>query len=319
MMANPFYQPYAPPVFDASDACWKAFLGQHGYVVIQVLDDDAAKLVFESMWAWILERFPNVRRDDPSSYTFENWPDHIHGILKSYGAGHADFVWDLRVTPTILDVFAEIHGVDAKDLITSFDGFCFYPKGLPVQPNQLWAHRDQNPNSNAWMCYQGLVSLTPPSENAGGLVLWDSTLHTDFSGLHDTKDVKGNWYKIPKDHDLGVGKLMRVPRGALVLWDSRIVHQNTPGLTKDFPDRACVYLCMQPRSSATKATLEKRVKYYLAGRTTSHWPGKVKVNSEAVMFRSRYKTDPKRVMAEHYRVYKPESETVRRLVGFGTK
>lgn len=313
------FAPYEPKVFQLDitnpNPEWLTHLTRNGWAAVQVLTEAEAEKKFEQMWAWILERFPGVKRGDPETYGYDTWPDNIKGILKSYGAGQAEFMWEARTHPNVLDLFSRIYGT--RDLLSSFDGFGLYPKGFVIPLGKRWGHRDQNPKDNTFRCYQGVLTVTDPAPNAGGLVLWPETLHTDFSKEYDVSKVTGNWFSIPTDFQLGTGKLIRVPKGTIVLWDSRIAHQNTPGLDVEFPDRAVLYISMQPKRSVTKHHLEKRQKYYETGRTTSHWSSKgMRVNPDTVMFRSKYKTDPKKVLENYEPVRGPKEVEIRKLVGY---
>ncbi|KAI9013591.1 hypothetical protein DFJ74DRAFT_758361 [Hyaloraphidium curvatum] len=277
------------------DPVWPEVLADQGYVAVAALTAEEARAAHEALWKWITDRFPRVVRGRPETYTLENYPDNVHGILKSYGAGQAEFLWRLRTHPAVLSAFAQIWKEPTSELITSFDGFCIYPAGFGARAGS-WPHRDQDPNVNSRLCIQGQVVLSAPDD-----------------GVLQYSKVKGHWYKIPNEHPLPNGTLLKAPPGTLILWDSCVVHQNTPGSGR--VDRSTAFVCMVPRSFASAATLRKRQSYFLAGRTTSHWPHQVKVNPDAVSFRSKYKTQPKDVMA-NFKQTLAGDKTVRRLVGF---
>ena len=64
-----------------------------------------------------------------------------------------------------------------------------------------------------------------------------------------------------------------VSAGDMVLWDSRLIHENeVGGLPSE--DRCVQYVCMLPRSHPgnTDAQRRKRLECVQQRRTTSHWP-----------------------------------------------
>ena len=76
-------------------------------------------------------------------------------------------------------------------------------------------------------------------------------------------------------------RVLEIPAGALVLWDSRTFHQNRFGKPNS-EERLVQYVCYLPRNHKknTKSNQKKREKYFEERRTTSHWPCSVKVNSK---------------------------------------
>lgn len=73
-------------------------------------------------------------------------------------------------------------------------------------------------------------------------------------------------------------RVVQVPAGCLVIWDSRTFHQNQYGTLPEL--RMVVYVSYLPKSHRSPAEKVKRLKYLLKGRTTSHWAYPVKVNGE---------------------------------------
>ena len=76
-------------------------------------------------------------------------------------------------------------------------------------------------------------------------------------------------------------KILKVPAGSLVIWDSRCFHQNQYG-KPGTEERMVQYVCYFPKNhqNNTPAIKKKRRKYFEDRRTTSHWPAPVKVNSK---------------------------------------
>ena len=93
---------------------------------------------------------------------FNEWkntiPDHDyihnsvdpHGIYKYHQVGHQRFAWLARTNEKIIDIFKTLW--DTDELVTSFDGCCYYPKDYKGE-NRYWTHTDQSPQK------KGLHSL----------------------------------------------------------------------------------------------------------------------------------------------------------------
>ena len=91
-----------------------------------------------------------------------------------------------------------------------------------------------------------------------------------------------NWLRIDPDYLEEIShtkKVLTIPAGSLVLWDSRVFHQNQYGAPNS-EERIVQYVCYLPRDKEkyTKKTKEKRQLYFEKRRTTSHWPYPVTVN-----------------------------------------
>ena len=203
-----------------------------------------------------------------------------HGIYKYHEAGHTRHAWYLRTHPNIQNIFKQIW--KTNELIVSFDGCCYISKNCRKKDN-CWTHSDQAPTSEGLKCYQGYVSLTNNEERT--FVVYEGThlVHYEYfkrRGINNSK----NWNLIPSE-DLecikNKRKVLNVTRGSLVIWDSRIFHQNQYGKPNS-EERIVQYICYLPKnhSSNNKKMREKRKRYFDERRTTSHWPVPVRVNGK---------------------------------------
>tara|TARA_B110000261_G_C13022425_1_gene332668 strand:+ start:163 stop:1020 length:858 start_codon:yes stop_codon:yes gene_type:complete len=203
-----------------------------------------------------------------------------HGIYKYNQAGHQDFAWFIRTRPSVKNVFETVW--HTNELTVSFDGSCFIPKEFDGQ-DKFWCHSDQSPKYNFFKCYQGLVALTDNKERT--LVVWDKTHlthHEYFKNIGREKDPS-NWQRIPNEDEDTLKPLKRVlhvPAGSMVLWDSRLFHQNQYG-PAGCEERVVQYVCMLPKNVKTNSAHQqkKRQLYFDTKRMTSHYPYPIKVNS----------------------------------------
>ena len=232
----------------------------------------------------------NVLSEEDIEYCkkeFRSWQNTIlekdhsisaHGIYKFHQVGHTKFAWYIRTRPTVQDVFKKLWSTD--DLIVSFDGSCYIPKDMKRR-DTCWVHTDQAPSSVGLQCYQGFVSLTENKERT--IVLYEGThkIHERYFKEKNNTSKK-NWQLIDKNDvkDMEEHKrVLHVPAGALVLWDSRVFHQNQYGNPGE--ERMVQYVCFLPKTHKknTPSMQRKRMKYFIERRTTSHWPVPLRVNA----------------------------------------
>ena len=201
-----------------------------------------------------------------------------HGIYKYHHAGQQEHAWYIRTRPNVIAVFQKLWNCD--ELIVSFDGSCYISKET-TKKDGIWTHTDQAPNATGLQCYQGFVALTSNKERT--LVVYEGS-HDYHQKYFEQKNIKSsnNWQLIDHDTLLEMSakkKVLDVPAGALVLWDSRTFHQNQYGAPNS-EERIVQYVCYlaQTHPKNTKSQKLKRLKYFEELRTTSHWPSPIRVN-----------------------------------------
>ena len=239
-----------------------------------------------------------------------------HGIYKYHRAGHTRHAWFIRTRPQVQDVFKYLWNTD--NLVSSFDGSCYISEN-DMSKDKIWTHTDQSAKTSVLKCYQAFVSLTTNKERTFRVYEGSHKIHKSYfenkikplkerindikeelkKELEDSikeqfenelkeisKQIKkydGNWNLI--DHNTlkeieENKKILHVKAGSLVIWDSRVFHQNQYGKTKS-EERIVQYVCYLPKNhpANTQSMKKKRLKYFEEQRTTSHWPYPIKVNS----------------------------------------
>ena len=236
---------------------------------------------------------PNLINNDEidiSKKLFFDWKNNIpnldkihnvidpHGIFKFHQIGHQKHAWFLRTRPQIIEIFKKIWNTD--ELVVSFDGCCYIPKEYNKK-NNIWTHTDQASNDSSLQCYQSFISLTDNEERT--LVVYEKShlLHKEY--FSDKTKSSKRWNLIDHDYLKTIDyskKILKVTKGSLVIWDSRTFHQNQYGQSNS-EERLVQYICYLPKNNIqnTKSEQNKRLKYFLERRTTSHWPYKINVNS----------------------------------------
>lgn len=245
-------------------------LSENGYCIIpNILSKDEIQKAKDMFYAW---------KDTIPNHDFMHRTCDPHGIYKFHEVGHQRHAWYIRTRPNVQRAFKQIWKTDK--LICSFDGSCYISKDNK-QKDKSWIHTDQAPNTNGFQCVQGFVSLTDNSERT--LVVYDKS-HSFHRTYFDEKDIKSskNWTLIDTDtleNMKSQRRVLNVPAGSLVLWDSRSFHSNQYGLPNS-EERIVQYVCYLPKSHPknTPAMIKKRRKYFEERRTTSHWPAPIRVN-----------------------------------------
>lgn len=251
-------------------------LNSKGFVVIEnILTDDEvieAKRLFFEWFDQIVDFYALHKKINP------------HYIFKFHEVGHQLFAWYIRCNHNIQNIFKQIWKTD--DLIVSFDGACYFKqdtKTTSKSKSSIWTHTDQAPKQHGRVCVQGFVSLTDNTNNT--LVVYEGShnLFENYFKTRDMENISSRWNKIDPsylDEIQDRKRVLRVPKGSLVLWDSRVFHQNQ--ITDESEERLVQYVCYLPRNSTenTKANQNKRLLYFNDRRTTSHWPCPVKVNGK---------------------------------------
>ena len=245
-------------------------LTNKGYCVIpNVLSDDEINEAKRLFYDW--------QKTIPNHDKVHNMIDP-HGIYKYHQVGHQEHAWYIRTQPNVIAIFKKLW--NCNKVVVSFDGSCYISKET-IKKDAIWTHTDQAPNTKDLQCYQGFVALTSNKERT--LVVYEGT-HDYHQKYFEEKNIKSsnNWQLIDHEtlREMSVKKkVLDVPAGALVLWDSRIFHQNQYGAPNS-EERIVQYVCYLPdkQPKNTKSQQSKRLKYFEELRTTSHWPYPIRVN-----------------------------------------
>jgi ectoine hydroxylase-related dioxygenase (phytanoyl-CoA dioxygenase family) len=200
-----------------------------------------------------------------------------HGIIKYHEVGHQKHAWYIRTRQNVQNVFKNIW--KTEDVVVSYDGCCYIPADCKKK-DKTWTHTDQAPVKKGLKCIQGFVALTSNTERT--LVVYEGShkLHEEYAKQYNLTSTK-DWLLIQQeylDKIVDSRRVLNIKAGSLVLWDSRTFHQNQYGNASCGEERIVQYVSYLPRCNLTKKMLEKRQKYFIDKRTTSHWAYPVKVN-----------------------------------------
>ena len=264
----------------------KSHLEEYGYVVIPNVFSESEIVEYKQHFFKWYEETPGVK---PFHLAFEQ-----NGIFKYFQVGHQRFSWLARANPKIIEIFKQLW--DTDELVTSFDGCCYFPSNFTGEPN-YWTHTDQSSSKKGKQCLQSFLSLTDNEKRT--FVVYEKThnLHEkyfDELNIHTTND----WHVLNEDYVDGISSLkktLHIKKGDLVVWDSRTFHQNTcEPPDENGEERLVQYLCYLPRNCEknTEEENEKRTACFVQKMNTSHWPYPiVPVNPQPLWLKHYYNID----------------------------
>ena len=161
-----------------------------------------------------------------------------------------------------------------------------------------WYHVDQNPIRKPDRCsVQGFLALTDQNEMTGGLVVYPRT-HLRFDELKSVARSTSDFVAVPGDHPVmdggrAFGVLGQCQAGDFIVWDSRLIHCNTPSCVESAPARKApvdllrvvAYVSMSPATFVLDQSLDqfrKRRKQMIEENATlNHWSTELRVASQS--------------------------------------
>ena len=246
-----------------------------GYTVVPgVLTHEECDLAIAEYQEWL------------SQFKDGEWPYSAHSLIQKYNTGHMHPTWFVRLKAK--KVFAQVWKTDK--LFSSFDAIAI---GRPPEDGQEsfhrmgehWLHLDQNPNRQGLHCYQGAVYLEETEEDDWTMEVMEGS-HLHFETFYadnaraSMKAACNEFYNLLDQEVMTLRakceiKRVPVPKGGIVLWDSRLVHANArPIKGRKNPGRwrFCVFVSMTPAIWTSKEDIENKKKAYKEALMTTHWP-----------------------------------------------
>ena len=243
----------------------KKELAEKGYTIFRNLLSLEEINEYKSEFNEWLNKVPNLRKLHAMI--------DFNGIFKHHEVGNQRFAWLMRTNSKIVNIFKELWETD--ELVTSFDGCCYYPKEYKGY-EKYWTHTDQSSRKKGVHCYQSFVSLTNNVERTLQVYEGSNLLHEDYFEEMNIDEPR-DWNVIDIEYIktiLDSQRILSVNAGDLVVWESRTFHQNLCGGENCEEERLVQYLCYLPKNKEGNNEKEQkhRKRYFETRRTTSHWP-----------------------------------------------
>lgn len=274
-----------PPLFSKNDKeSWLKYLDEEGFVVIQnILTEDEKKKSLDLFVKDMKIVSSNFDKDVPESLIIDNTPTMFNkGMAVFNGFGQSDFMWNIRLNPTIKNIFSIIHKTD--DLCVSLDGFSLFVSSL--QQSKPWLHIDQN-EKNPINSIQGAFNHLPVTEKDAGFICIPKSHKTNFGETSHQKD----WIVFDNQKELFSNSVkLLIPENCLVLWNSRLVHSNI-GMNKKLPNhlnRLTAYISFLPKYLRSENVLQKKCDAYKNGSGTSHWSNQCQIKRYPFGFKKTF-------------------------------
>lgn len=228
------------------------------------------------------------------------WPESSMALLGELnrcqlrGLPHGRFAWGCRLLTNVRRCYEVIH--ETADLVSSCDNSFFAPESQPAaHKNRSWPHVDQNSNDRRyydgegtpvgdWDVWQGILYVwsSQDSHASTTVVLPGShrTLYDDMmkDPSMEKRGQKGNHFcqvtslaqrgltdNIKQQWRSGAGRVP-VPKGSLLLWSSRTLHQGWTG-----GPRLSQPVCWEPRHRRDDVVLERKMRLAALGLPSTHW------------------------------------------------
>jgi len=229
----------------------KHTLNIQGYLVVPGVMDkqtvDHARYLF---YEWL-----------PCEYATSTGP---HQHITSHNVGHSSFAWFCRTTPKVLAIYRQL--LRCQRLVSNFQGCGFNPR---IFQEENYVRSSTRPTEHETI-YQSFLSITDNNESTIQFV--PGSHHQEhhlfsenhiFANKSQTKEPQ----IVPKEYQRQfTNRLLsvNVKAGDLVIWDSRMLYQETYGNEI----RIVQYMSFSCKDEMTESQAEKREAAYLEYRTS---------------------------------------------------
>ena len=211
------------------------------------------------------------------------FPDNVTSIIHKYGVAHMEATWNIRIK--VKPVFEGIWGTEK--LLSSMDGVAIgQPPEISDTPFEVEGvntlHHDQGGKKIGLHAYQGAVYLEEATEDDHCFMVIEKShkYHTEF--FNEFKSSRRSEFRKVNAKETAwflekgcTVKKVAVPKGGMVLWDSRTVHAGSPpkeGRENPGRWRYIAFVCMAPAYWADEEDMKLKKEVYQKLKCTRHWP-----------------------------------------------
>jgi len=229
------------------------------------------------------ERAVDMGDDAKERFELSDWSAQAIELLGSkervHGRGlpQGSFAWTCRLLPSVRACFAALYPGEEDDLLVGLDMPFFAPAGRGARVLHPPPHVDQNTKLYAGQCYQGILYVSDAtSDDASTTVVLPGSHKELYRSLGEDPACPDKHYIPLRELAGGTAwaaweagaRRLPVPKGSLVLWDSRLAHTGWRG-----GERLAQPVCYEPKHRRPPEALARKVECVLLGLSTSHSAG----------------------------------------------
>jgi hypothetical protein len=271
----------------------KEVINKYGVAIIpNVLDENECINMQNEMWNYLEHITSNwlipIDRNDQITWRQITKIIDTNLLFELFNIGHSQMAWDVRQNPKVVDIFAHYWDVKRNELHASFDGASIYFPPEVVKSNYFfeevskWYHIDKNYSNDDIELLQSWITGYDVFDGDATLAFLETSnnYYDNFINLFDVKKNKNlNEEELKFYLDRCDEKLIKCPKGSLVLWSNKTVHCGMPPFyTRENDNIRCVsYLCYTPKIYCNKENLKKKKKAFNDLDTTTHVPYEIKL------------------------------------------
>merc|ERR1719487_482421 len=280
---------WTPRVRDADDyASIQQDLDEHGVAVVgNILTPTEQESFQENFWEAITKRCHELKRDDQTTWTPENYSwkgNYGAGQYKHYGMAQEKHCWSIRKNAKIRGIFEQAV-FRGEECCVSLDGAAalFEPT-----ESKLELHVDLVPNLPGadFGSVQGAYNLfevaTAGTRTGAGFMCVPGS-HKEYHALWEAaqslpgfKHPSKHWMLLDPASPLQCRAVKVItPANSLILWKSELQHKNYGGdFTVSELGRMCClvqFIAWQPKRYRSEAVRQKKIQCVKDGVCTSHW------------------------------------------------
>jgi len=247
--------------FGEDDAILAAFQEDGVVVVSNVLSLEEVDEGLKELWTspQLLGRDKRIDRNKSDTWVEGIWPQQNGGrnFLESLDPFQGRCCWEFAQHPKIVHTLQLLYGQEVfNDQVGTWGVMRPTVGNAAWRTDESWLHWDQNPWTEPdFVRIQCFVALTDQTSTSGGLLCvpkfqkawrdWGQSNPDGSVFVHGraiTREFgRGNPFPVPLDDPMHKDtQRIMAPKGALVLWDARLPHQNYPSSGTDF--RVVFYL-----------------------------------------------------------------------------
>lgn len=278
-------------------------LKKYGYAVVTVMSPEQAAKYRSMLWDDIESLGIGVKRNDPSTWTSEKWPEGPHGLYQTKGSGLMFGTCAARAATE--SYWNSLFG--GRQTISSFDAVSFgrpgyqeyaFKHGTHKTHKHLsnWLHRDQAWKKTDLLRHiQGALALQDlgPAELRTQIIIppegetaqaFNDRFLDAFPHVEDRKKgsfdaEREEWYKMTDEQydwlaENGRAVAPTLKAGQMVLWASAMIHASVAGPLQPGQSarnvRMSVFVSALPRELLSRDEILFRRELLEKGRTSGH-------------------------------------------------